>query len=151
MVNAGVLLDGLPTGIVRKSDLHRVCPHPINPCIVRLSGSEIKEIIAQALKTDMIELTFQGLGFRGKIMGAMVYDGIEFELEQMSDGEKRARNIHIKGKPIQLKETYEIATIDMFTFGRMYPAVAQAKEKRYFLPEMLRDLLEWKLSQNTNQ
>lgn len=151
MVNAGVLLDGLPTGVVRKSDLHRVCPHPINPCVVRLSGSEIKEIIVQALKTDMIELKFQGLGFRGKMMGAMVYDGIEFELERLSDGEQRARNIHIKGKPLQLKETYEIATIDMFTFGRLYPAVAQAKEKRYFLPEMLRDLLEWKLSQNPNQ
>lgn len=151
MVNAGVLLDGLPTGVVKKSDLHRVCPHPINPCVVRLSGGEIKEIIAQALKTDMIELKFQGLGFRGKMMGIMVYDGIEFELERLSDGEQRARNIHIKGKPLQLKETYEIATIDMFTFGRLYPAVAQAKEKHYFLPEMLRDLLEWKLSQNPNQ
>ncbi len=151
MVNAGVLLDGLPTGIVRKSDLHRVCPHPINPCIVRLSGSEIKEIIAEGVKTDMITSTFKGPGFRGKMVRAMVYEGLEFAQGQMSDGEKRARNIYIKGKPLQLKETYEIATIDMFTFGRLYPAVAQAKEKRYFLPEMLRDLLEWKLSQNTNQ
>lgn len=151
MVNAGVLLDGLPSGVVTKSDLHRVCPHPINPCTVTLRGSELKEIIAQALRTEMIGLKFQGLGFRGKMMGAMVYDGIEFEVQRLADGENRARNILINGKPLELKESYEVATIDMFTFGRLYPAVAQAKEKKYFLPEMLRDVLAWKLSQMDNE
>lgn len=151
MVNAGILLDGLPSGTVTKSDLHRVCPHPINPCIVTLSGSELKEIIAQALRTEMIGLQFQGLGFRGKMMGAMVYDGIEFEVQRYADGENRARDIFINGKLLEPKETYEIATIDMFTFGRLYPAIAQAKEKQYFLPEMLRDLLAWKLSHIVNE
>ncbi len=146
MVNAGILLESLPTGVVTKSDLHRVCPHPINPCIVLLNGSELKEIVAQALRSEMVGLQFQGLGFRGKLMGAMIYDGIEFEIERLSDGENRARDIFVNGSLLQPKKTYEIATIDMFTFGRLYPAVAQAKEKRYFVPEMLRDLLAWKLS-----
>ncbi|PWA12009.1 bifunctional metallophosphatase/5'-nucleotidase [Pueribacillus theae] len=145
MVNAGILLEGLPQGIVTKKDLHRVCPHPINPCVVKLKGSEIKEIIAQSLRREVVGLTIQGLGFRGKVMGSMIYDGISFEIQQLSDGENRARDIYIMGKPLDPKETYTIATIDMFTFGRLYPAIAQAKEKRYFLPEMLRDLLAWKL------
>lgn len=151
MVNAGILLESLPPGVVTKNDLHRVCPHPINPCIVTLTGSELKEIIAQALRTDIISLKIQGLGFRGKVMGVMVYDGIEFDVQPFADGENRARDIFVNGKPLQPKESYEIATIDMFTFGRLYPAVAQAKEKRYFLPEMLRDLLAWKLSHAINE
>lgn len=146
MVNAGILLDGLPAGVVTKSDLHRVCPHPINPVIVTLTGSELREIIAQALRTEMIGLKFQGLGFRGEMMGAMIYDGVEFDIVRFPDGENRARNIEINGKPLESKANYEVATIDMFTFGRFYPAVTQAKDKRYFLPEMLRDLLAWKLS-----
>lgn len=151
MLNAGLLLEGLPSGSVTKSDLHRVCPHPISPCIVTLSGSEIKEIIAQGLRKEMVGLEFQGLGFRGKVMGAMVYDGIDFEVQRLADGENRARDIYINGEPLQTKQSYEVATIDMFTFGRFYPAVAQAKDKRYFLPEMLRDLLAWKLSHFVNE
>ena len=145
MVNAGVLLEGLPSGEVTKGDLHRVCPHPINPCAVKLKGSELKEIIAQALTDEMIELEIKGFGFRGKMMGIMVYDGIEVETQRLSDGKEHPKTVTVKGKPLDPKKTYDVATIDMFTFGRLYPSIALAKEKVYYLPEMLRDLLAWKL------
>lgn len=151
MVNAGILLEGLPQGAVTKSDLHRVCPHPINPCVVNLTGRELKEIIAQGLSSRMVELRMKGFGFRGKVMGAMIYDGIQFEVEQLSDGQNRARDIVVAGRPLDVEAMYRVATIDMFTFGRLYPAIAQAKEKNYYLPEMLRDLLAWKLRHSRTQ
>ncbi|MDF4187340.1 5'-nucleotidase C-terminal domain-containing protein, partial [Ligilactobacillus salivarius] len=40
MVNSGVILGPLKAGPVTKLDLHRICPHPINPVAVRLTGEE---------------------------------------------------------------------------------------------------------------
>src|SRR5699024_9365296 len=36
MLNAGILLDQIPGGQVTYKDIHRICPHPINPCMVEL-------------------------------------------------------------------------------------------------------------------
>ena len=38
MVNAGVLLEGLEEGVVTRGDIHRICPHPINPCLLKVRG-----------------------------------------------------------------------------------------------------------------
>lgn len=145
MINSGLLLDGLPAGEVTKHDLHRVCPHPINPCTVRLRGSELREIVRQALMDEMVRLELKGFGFRGKMLGTMIYEGMDVKTELLDNGKPYVDSITIKGEPLNLKKTYLIATVDMFTFGRLYPAIAQAKEKNYFLPEMLRDVLAWKL------
>lgn len=48
MVNSGVILGPLKAGPVTKLDLHRICPHPINPVTVRLTGEELKETIVHA-------------------------------------------------------------------------------------------------------
>src|SRR5699024_989540 len=34
MLNAGILLEGFEQGVVTERDVHRICPHPINPCVV---------------------------------------------------------------------------------------------------------------------
>ena len=39
MMNAGVILESIPQGQITRGDIHRICPHPINPCIVELTGS----------------------------------------------------------------------------------------------------------------
>ncbi|MBB5324358.1 2',3'-cyclic-nucleotide 2'-phosphodiesterase (5'-nucleotidase family) [Anoxybacillus tepidamans] len=147
MVNAGVLLEPLYKGVVTKKDLHRICPHPINPCKVYLRGDELKEVILQAHTEKMKHLSVRGFGFRGKVMGQMVYEGVELEIEIMSDGSEHIRRILIHGKEIDANETYAVATIDMFTFGHFYPEIHRAPNKIYYMPEFLRDLLAWKLAQ----
>jgi 5'-nucleotidase len=150
MVNAGLLLDDLPKGPITKEDLHRVCPHPINPCKVKLKGSELKEIILQALTDEMVNLEVRGFGFRGKMMGAMIYDGIDVTAERLEDGLVHASSISVLGKPIDADKMYDVATVDMFTFGHLYPSIAHTKYKTYYLPEMLREILAWKLAQVTS-
>lgn len=140
MVNAGVLLDSLPAGQVKREDLHRVCPHPINPCKLKLSGSELAGIIQRSLTAEIRHKTIKGLGFRGKVLGAFVFDGLTIE----SDGEELI-SVMIKGTPLNEQTEYEVATLDMFTFGMIFPELAK-KDKQYFLPEMLRDILAWKLA-----
>lgn len=146
MVNAGVLLHPLPKGRVTKKDLHRICPHPINPCKVELRGDQLKEVILQANTEKMERLEIKGLGFRGKIMGKMVFAGVDIKTVILADGFRHVQSVNIEGEPINPDKIYQVATLDMFTFGNLYPEIKQAPNKTYFMPEMLRDLLAWKLT-----
>jgi 5'-nucleotidase len=137
-LNAGLLMEGLNEGPVTKQDLHRILPHPINPCLIELSGAELKEIIKQTFNEEWPHLQLKGLGFRGKIMGEFVYTDIAFEEDK--------QRIYIKGERIHPKKTYKLAIPDMFTFGHFFPDL-QRLEKKYFMPEFLRDILAWKLGQ----
>ncbi|MEH6972374.1 bifunctional metallophosphatase/5'-nucleotidase [Bacillus sp. JJ675] len=133
MVNAGILLGSLSAGPVTRGDIHRICPHPINPVKVKLTGTELKETVLQASAEEMEQLHIKGLGFRGKVMGKMMYSGL--------DAEKLA----VAGAEIEPGSTYTLATIDMFTLGTLFPAIRDACDIEYFMPEFLRDLLAWKL------
>ncbi|MDQ0162058.1 bifunctional metallophosphatase/5'-nucleotidase [Aeribacillus alveayuensis] len=145
MVNAGVLLESLPKGPVTKGDIHRICPHPINPCKVMLKGDQLKEVILQARTKKMEQLQLKGLGFRGKVMGRMIFSGAEVIAKTLNDGAEHVQQININGKPLDPNRMYAVATLDMFTLGPLYPELSHAKEKQYYMPEMLRDVLEWKL------
>lgn len=147
MVNAGLLLEPLQAGSVTRKDLHRICPHPINPCKVQLKGDVLKEVIAESRTEKIEQLRLKGLGFRGKVMGQMIFDGIEVRSEQKSDGLKHITGILIQGEPLDPDRTYEVATVDMFTLGVLYPSIYHAEKKTYYMPEMLRDVLAWKLKQ----
>lgn len=135
-LNAGLLIEGLNEGAVTKRDLHHILPHPINPCLIELSGAELKELIKMTFNEEWPHLQLKGLGFRGTIMGEFVYSGIEFEEEK--------QKIYINGSEILPKETYKLAIPDMFTFGHFFPDLARL-DKKYFMPEFLRDVLAWKL------
>lgn len=139
-MNAGMVLRGLKQGEVTKFDLLEICPHPINPCTVRMPGAELKEVLLQTRDEKWPHLQIKGLGFRGTVMGVMEYDGIEFR------NKGNVQQVYINGKQIDPKENYVLAIPDMFTFGRFFPEIQRAEEKRYWLPEFLRNLLEWKLS-----
>ncbi|WLR55719.1 hypothetical protein LC048_01510 [Mesobacillus subterraneus] len=78
-------------------------------------------------------------------MGVMEYDGIEFRQKE------NVTQVLINGKLIVAKEHYTLAIPDMFTFGRFFPEIQRAEEKRYWLPEFLRNLLEWKLESFSRQ
>ncbi|PGT85374.1 bifunctional UDP-sugar hydrolase/5'-nucleotidase [Bacillus sp. AFS040349] len=149
MVNSGILLEPLKKGAVTRKDLHRICPHPINPCKVYLKGDVLKEVIVQSRDEKMEHLKLKGLGFRGKVMGRMVFDGIEVNMETLDDGKDHVTEIFINGKPISHERIYAVATIDMFTLGPLYPEISHAEKKVFFMPELLRDLLAWKLGEKS--
>ncbi|MDP4171768.1 MAG: bifunctional UDP-sugar hydrolase/5'-nucleotidase [Bacillota bacterium] len=136
-INAGLLLGPL-TGNVTKFDLLRICPHPINPCAIELTGTELKEILIQTTDATWPHMQIKGLGFRGNVMGMIVYDRIAFEHGNSI--------IRINGKVIQPEKKYRLAIPDMFTFGKFFSEAFRAKKKQYYLPEFLRNVLEWKLT-----
>ncbi|WP_028393693.1 bifunctional metallophosphatase/5'-nucleotidase [Bacillus cihuensis] len=140
-LNAGLLLEALSRGPVTKGDIHRTCPHPINPCVIELNGAELKEVILQSRDEEWPHIQLKGLGFRGTIMGMMVYEGIDF----VENDEGLIKKVMINGNELQADQTYKLAIPDMFTFGRFFPQIKRTEAKEYFMPEFLRDLLAWKL------
>lgn len=142
-INEGLIIENLSSEKVTRYDLLKICPHPINPCVVELSGSELKEVLVQTMDEKWKDLQILGLGFRGKVMGKMIYSGMDISKEH------DRYQFFINGIPILSKSIYKVAVPDMFTFGRFFPSIFRAKNKHYFLPEFMRHLLEWELGKKS--
>ncbi|WP_091499490.1 bifunctional metallophosphatase/5'-nucleotidase [Amphibacillus marinus] len=146
MLNAGILIDSLPAGAITEFDVHRICPHPINPCTVELTGSELLELIREGMTEAYINTIITGFGFRGKIMGKLVYANVEIELE----AQQLIKSVKINQQPLIKSKIYTLATADMFTFGQLAPPIARSSSKRFFMPEFMRDLLRQTLQVKLN-
>ncbi|WP_152655054.1 bifunctional UDP-sugar hydrolase/5'-nucleotidase [Oceanobacillus sp. CFH 90083] len=148
MLNAGVLLDSLPAGAITKGDIHRICPHPINPVLVDLKGDQIIETVRAARAPAFTELKLKGFGFRGEILGEMIFSGIQVETAFHRNGEIYVKQVYTEdGYPINPDKVYYVATADTFTFGHLLPEIARSAKKQYFVPEFLRDLLAYAVKQ----
>ena len=141
MLNAGLLLDEFPAGAITYSDIHRICPHPINPCVVELKGDELLEVVRGSLAKSFTELKLKGFGFRGEVLGRMVFSGLTVETAFHEDGEEHVENVLFHDEPLDPDNIYSVATADTFTFGRLLPEIAKSETKQYMLPEFLRDIL----------
>lgn len=140
MLNSGLLLHSLPAGPVTKKDIHRLCPHPINPCVVAVKGDVLEEVVKKAFTEEMIRLPLKGFGFRGEMLGHMVFSGMQIEADY-EYGEWTVQSVRVGNELLDHAETYELATLDMFTLGPLYTGLSNAESKRYYMPEMMRDIL----------
>ncbi|PKR78088.1 bifunctional metallophosphatase/5'-nucleotidase [Halalkalibacillus sediminis] len=138
MLNSGVLLEGFKEGPVTKKHIHQSCPHPMNPCTMMMSGNEIIEAIRMLETERFIQFELKGLGFRGKKLGKMVYSNIELVYHDQTNFVEK---IFINGKEVESDEKYKVATADTFSFSWLLPPISSVKEKHYYMPEFLRDVL----------
>src|SRR5699024_2238043 len=127
MLNAGLLLDQFAAGDITYKDVHRICPHPINPCVVELNGDELLEVIRGSLTKEFTELQLKGFGFRGEVLGRMVFAKLCVETGVHKNGEEYVKSVTFNNKPLQSHVTYKVATADTFTFGRLLPQIAKSK------------------------
>ncbi|MFS0656839.1 bifunctional metallophosphatase/5'-nucleotidase [Bacillus sp. 179-C3.3 HS] len=145
MMNAGMILDSLEAGVVTKEEIHRICPHPINPIRVTLTGKQLKETVQRAAEEKMEQLRIKGFGFRGELMGKMLYSGLTYTVEE---GEiKQVKDVFVNGDFIQENASYSVGTVDMYTLGSLFPHIRDQEQIEYFMPEFLRDLLSWRLTE----
>lgn len=127
--NAGIFMADLHEGQVTRYDFHKMLPHPINPCLIELTGAELKEIYLQSLNSEWPHIELKGLGFRGAIFGNIIHVNLE-----LID-----HKLHVNGELAKADQVYRLITLDMFTFGYFFPALKRAP-KTYFMPEFLRDV-----------
>lgn len=140
MLNAGLLLEDFKKGTITYQDIHERCPHPINPVVVHVTGREIKEIVRVGQTDEFMNLHIRGFGFRGKVLGKMIFSGLDIHY-RTNKNQSYIAELFIKGEKIKENRTYSLATADMFIFGRLLPEIAKSKKKKLFLPEFIRDLL----------
>lgn len=150
MLNAGLLLDEFQAGNVTLKDVHRICPHPINPCVVEVTGNELLEIVRVSLTSNLITFPLEGYGFRGKVIGKIVFAGLTVETEKNKNGELFAKRVLDEEEALQKDATYTLATADTFTFGHLFPEIAKSRSKKFFMPEFMRDLLTYTLKNKFN-
>jgi 5'-nucleotidase len=145
LFNSGQLLDGLDAGGVHRGRLHEICPSPINPCLLQLNGSQLRKTLEQSLLEEYQEKTIRGFGFRGKVLGTLCVSGITILYEPTGRPYEKIRDIRFQGQPLDPGRNYTIGTLDMFTFGVGYEEIQHGLGRRFFLPELLRDVLEQSL------
>lgn len=129
MFNAGLFMEDLPLGETTRYDFHKMLPHPINPCLVELTGAELKEIYSQSLNPEWPNIELKGMGFRGAVFGNMIHTGMAMRGHQLTVG----------GEAVSPTAKYQLITLDMFTFGFFFPTLKRAP-KTYYMPEFLRDV-----------
>lgn len=132
LFNAGIFVESMNKGYVTAYDIHKILPHPINLCVVQLTGNELKEIFVQSENEEWPRLELKGLGFRGIIFGKLLNYGITMN---------KQRELYINGKLMEPDKVYRLATLDLFTFGFFFPSFKYAK-KQYYLPEFIRDIFK---------
>lgn len=141
IVNAGQLLRSLDAGAVSRLNLLEMCPSPINPCRMQMRGREIRTALEQSLRKEFQRKEFVGFGFRGKVLGSLCVDGLQIEYDRRRPPQQQITSIICNGEPFDDEREYIVGTIDMFTFGIGYLSLKEGVNRRYFLPEFIRDLL----------
>ncbi|CAM4357684.1 bifunctional metallophosphatase/5'-nucleotidase [Paenibacillus tarimensis] len=141
IVNAGQLLGGLAKGDVTEAQLHALCPSPINPCRMQLTGSQIRRALEESLLDENIHKPIFGFGFRGLVLGTLAVDGLTIHYDPEAPPMNKIRLILFSDGPLLDSRPYTVGTISMFSFGIGYHTLKDDKQPRYYLPEFLRDLL----------
>ncbi|TVY07401.1 bifunctional metallophosphatase/5'-nucleotidase [Paenibacillus cremeus] len=141
LVNAGQLLKGLPAGAISAGMLLELCPSPINPCRLKLTGAQLIQALEESLLPEFQEKPIYGFGFRGKVLGSLSVDGMEIEYEPQGEPYHKVRSIRVGAEHLVPEREYTVGMIDMFTFGIGYMSLSQGTKIEYFLPEFLRDVL----------
>ncbi|GGD74326.1 bifunctional metallophosphatase/5'-nucleotidase [Paenibacillus nasutitermitis] len=145
LVNSGQLLGGLAEGEVTAGDLHALCPSPINPCRMTLSGRDLLRALEEALLAEFIDKPIRGFGFRGSVLGTLAVDGLEIIWNPEAPPYTKILSLTVNGQDFDPDRAYTVGTIDMFTFGVGYETIKNGTDVQYFLPEFIRDVLALEL------
>jgi 2',3'-cyclic-nucleotide 2'-phosphodiesterase (5'-nucleotidase family) len=141
IVNAGQILDSLPEGPITRERILALCPSPINPCRMKLTGAAIRRALEESLLDEYIRMPVKGFGFRGKVLGTLCLDGLEVVYDPSGPDRNKIVEITLGGEPLDDRRPVDVATIDMFTFGIGYLSLQRGEDVTYYLPEFIRDLL----------
>lgn len=139
LANSGLLLQSLPQGSITRRDLLECLPHPINPCLIKISGRELLQVLETALLPEIIQKQIRGFGFRGKVMGWMGIDNVRVYYRNQT--KPVIERIEVAGEELEPERSYSVGTVDMYVFNRLFPQISETKDPAFFLPEVLREIL----------
>ncbi|CAK1224056.1 bifunctional metallophosphatase/5'-nucleotidase [Fructobacillus tropaeoli] len=131
--SSGLFLQDLPEGTDTAEDFLESMPHAIHPMVTTLTGAELMALAAefQERRTDLVDQKMKGSGFRGKVFGHLLIDG----LDRNDDGQLR-----YAGRVVEPEKAYQIATLDHYRWINFFQVLDEAPAKinqKIFLRELL--------------
>lgn len=135
ILNTGLFLEDIPAGIINQDQLHEALPHPMHLIRVTLKGSDLIRLIREMEKNRSFLRHFPvvGMGFRGKIFGHLMYDGIEYD--------KVNRQVRWLGDWIDEEGNYSFTTVDHYLFVPFFPTIEIAGKVEFLFPEFIRSVV----------
>lgn len=133
VLNAGLFMADIKSGVVTAIDLHQALPHPIRVMKCKIKGQHLVQFAKEIQRIDakMINQPVKGFGFRGRVFGKMCLKGLSIE------------NNEVKwlGQSIVKDKIYEVATIDYFSFLPFLNTLNAHSEQEFLFPEFLRTIV----------
>ena len=135
ILNSGLFLTPLHKGIVTQKDLHMQMPHSLHIINVKLRGLDLWRLVMEIEKNRIFlrRYILSGMGFRGKYFGDVVYNGISVNMSK--------KIVYWHNSPIDISETYEITTLDMFAFLPYFPTIMIMGKVKVISSDFLRNVI----------
>lgn len=142
VLNSGLFLTDVKSGIFTQADLQALLPHPMHVVRSKLLGKDLWRLIMEIEKNRHFLQKFHqvGMSFRGKIFGNIVYKGIKIE--------PNSRTVYINGKEIDPEKEYVIAVLDHHVLVPFFPTLSIMGENEFLFPDYLKTVVEKYLSKN---
>lgn len=141
ILNTGLFLDDLPQGRVDQDQLHTILPHPMHLIRVTLQGADVIRLVLEMEKNRNFLRNFpiMGMGFRGKIFGELVYEGIRFD--------EKNHQVLWKQEPVDPAQSYTLTLVDHYLFIPFFPTIEIAGTVEFLFPDFIRTVVGDYLSQ----
>lgn len=139
LMNSGLLVtDGLPNHLTL-DDLHEFLPHSIRLVRFTFTGEELRQVLLEIMDVSDFLATqkIQGMGFRGKTFGSLIFHGIE----------PRECDFYIKNsenqslEKISDEESYQIVLPDQYLFAWYFPLLKKLGKSEILFPYFLREIV----------
>lgn len=133
IINAGLLMKDIESGVVTADHFHQTYPHPIRVMHCKIKGKHLIEFAHELNEIDdkMIHQPVQGFGFRGKVFGKLCFKGLSIDGPQ----------VRWLDQAIEMEKDYEIATIDYFSFLPFFNKLNTYSTQQVLFPDFIRTVV----------
>lgn len=134
ILNAGLFLHDLPSGVVNQNQLHQLLPHNMHVMTVTLSGYDLWRLVQEFELARLFLRHFpqKGMGFRGKIFGEINYLSIAYDAQTHA--------VTWRGEPLSPTKQYTIAALDHYLFIPFFPTISIVGENKILYRDLLREV-----------
>lgn len=133
IINAGLLMKDIESGVVTADHFHQTYPHPIRVMHCKIKGKHLIEFAHELNEIDdkMIHQPVRGFGFRGKVFGKICLKGLSID------------GLQVKwlDQAIEMEKEYEIATIDYFSFLPFFDKLNTYSTQQVLFPDFIRTVV----------
>lgn len=134
ILNAGLFLQDLSSGVVNQNQLHQLLPHNMHVMTVTLSGYDLWRLVQEFELARFFLRRFpqKGMGFRGKIFGELNYLGLAYDAV--------THQVTWRGESLSPTRQYRIAMVDHYLFIPFFPTISIVGKNQILYDDLLREV-----------